>query len=49
MSPDKGFTFEEYEVKHLGNEPFLNAKVFYNFPFVKSRTESPAQAEGENK
>ena len=49
LSPDKGFTFEEYEVKHLGNEPFLNAKVFYNFPFVKSRTESPAQAEGENK
>ena len=35
-SPDKGLTFEEYEVKHLGNEPFLNAKVYYNFPLVKS-------------
>ena len=49
FSPDKGLTFEGYEVKHLGNEPFLNAKVYYNFPFVKSRIESSAQAEGGNK
>ena len=49
FSPDKGLTFEEYEVKHLGNEPFLNAKVYYNFPFVKSETDRSAQAEGENK
>ena len=49
FSPDKGLTFEEYEVKHLGNEPFLNAKVYYNFPFVKSGKDRSAQAEGENK
>ena len=46
FSPDKGFTFEEYEVKHPGNEPFLNAKVYYNFPLVKARAESQG-AEGE--
>ena len=38
-SPDKGFTFEEYEVKHLGNEPFLSAKVYYNCPLVKAGRE----------
>ena len=29
-SPDRGATFEERTVELAGNEPFLNAKVYYN-------------------